>query len=134
ALDGYLEKGRVTLYLGAASGGVWKTMNGGTTFKPIFDKYNQSIGAIRIDPKNTKTVWVGTGEPWVRNSTSVGDGLYKSTDGGDNWTNVGLTDSERIAKILVDPKDGNNVVVCAMGHLWDDNDERGVYKTSDGGK
>ena len=82
---------------------------------------------MTIDPSNPKTVWVGTGEAWVRNSVSVGDGVYKSTDGGENWTNVGLKDSEHIAKILVDPNDGNNVVVCAMGHLWDDNDERGVY-------
>src|ERR1700756_991128 len=73
-------------------------------------------------------------EAWVRNSVSVGDGIFKSTDGGENWTNVGLKDSEHIAKILVDPKDGNHVLVCATGHLWNDNDERGVFKTIDGGK
>ena len=76
----------------------------------------------------------GPGEAWTRNSVSVGDGLYKSTDGGENWTNVGLKDSEHIAKILVNPTDGDNVLVCATGHLWDDNDERGVYQTTDGGK
>jgi photosystem II stability/assembly factor-like uncharacterized protein len=129
------ENGRVTVFAGSASGGVWKSVNGGTTFKPVFDRQSvQSIGAVAIDPSNSKIVWVGTGESWVRNSVSVGDGIYKSTDGGENWTNVGLKDSEHIAKILVNPKDGNTVYACATGHLWDDNDERGVYKTSDGGK
>jgi len=135
ALDGVREGQRLTLYVGAASGGIWKSVNGGTTFKPVFDKAGtQSIGAIAIDPKNPKTIWAGTGEPWTRNSVSVGDGVYKSTDGGDNWTNVGLKDSERIAKIAVDPTDGNTVYVCAPGKLWSDSDERGVYKTTDGGK
>jgi photosystem II stability/assembly factor-like uncharacterized protein len=114
---------------------VWKSTNGGTTFKPVFDKQPvQSIGAVTIDPKNPKVIWVGTGEPWTRNSVSVGDGVYKSTDGGENWTNVGLKESERIAKILVDPTDTNTVYVCAPGKLWSDSDERGLYKTSDGGK
>ena len=94
----------------------------------------QSIGAVTIDPKNPKDVWVGTGESWTRNSVSVGDGVYKSTDGGENWTNVGLKESERIAKILVDPTRPNTVYVCAPGKLWSDSDERGVYKTTDGGK
>jgi photosystem II stability/assembly factor-like uncharacterized protein len=135
AVDAVDQDGRITVFVGSASGGVWKSLNGGTTYKPVFDREGvQSIGAVAIDPSNPKTVWVGTGESWVRNSVSIGDGVYKSTDGGENWTNVGLKDSEHIAKILVDPKDGNNVLVCAMGHLWDDNDERGVYKTADGGK
>ncbi len=135
AIDANEQDGRITVFVGAASGGVWKSVNGGTTYKSVFDREStQSIGAVTIDPSNPKTVWVGTGEAWVRNSVSVGDGVYKSTDGGENWTNVGLKDSEHIAKILVDPGDGNNVVVCAMGHLWDDNEERGVYKTGDGGK
>ena len=94
----------------------------------------QSIGALAIDPTNPKTVWAGTGESWARNSVSVGDGIYKSTDGGENWTNVGLKDSEHIAKILIDPKDGNTVYACATGQLWNDSEERGVYKTTDGGK
>ena len=129
------EGQRLTVYVGAASGGVWKSVNGGTTFKPVFDKEPvQSIGAITIDPKNAKTIWVGTGEPWTRNSTSVGDGVYKSTDGGDNWINLGLNDSERIAKILVDPVNANTVYVCATGKLWSDSDQRGVYRTTDGGK
>ena len=135
ALDAVEENGRITVFVGAASGGVWKSVNGGTTYKPVFDREDvQSIGAVAIDPSNSKIVWVGTGEAWLRNSVSVGDGVYKSTDGGENWTNVGLKDSEHIAKILVDPKDSNDVLACATGHLWDDNDERGVYQTSDGGK
>jgi len=135
AVDAVDEGGRITVFVGSASGGVWKSVNGGTVYRPVFDRQSvQSIGAVAIDPSNSKTVWVGTGEGWVRNSVSVGDGVYKSIDGGENWTNVGLKDSEHIAKILVDPTDGNSVLVCAMGHLWDDNDERGVYKTTDGGK
>jgi len=135
ALDAVEEDGRITVFVGAASGGVWKSVNGGTTYKPVFDREDvQSIGAVAIDPSNSKTVWVGSGEAWTRNSVSVGDGVYKSTDGGENWTNIGLKDSEHIAKILVNPADGNDVLVCATGHLWDDNDERGVFQTSDGGK
>src|SRR6478672_6590233 len=99
------QSGRVTVYAGSASGGVWKSVNGGTSFKPIFDSANAlSIGAVSIDPSNPENLWVGTGESWVRNSVSIGDGIYKSTDGGENWTNVGLKDSERIAEVIVDPK------------------------------
>lgn len=135
AVDAVEQDGRITVFVGSASGGVWKSVNGGTTYKPVFDREDvQSIGAVTIDPANPKIVWVGTGESWMRNSVSVGDGVYKSTDGGENWMNVGLKDSEHIAKILVDPGDDNSVLVCATGHSWNDNDERGVYKTSDGGK
>ncbi len=135
ALDAVYEGQRLTVYIGAASGGVWKSVNGGSTFKPVFDKQPvQSIGAVTIDPKNPKVVWVGTGESWTRNSVSVGDGVYKSVDGGDNWINVGLKDSERIAKILVDPSSTDTVYACTTGKLWSDSDERGVYKTTDGGK
>ena len=129
------EGQRLTIYVGSASGGVWKSLNGGTTFKPVFDKQPvQSIGAVTIDPKNPKTVWVGTGEPWTRNSTSIGDGVYKSIDGGDNWTNMGLPESERIAKILINPENTNTVYVCVPGKLWSDSNDRGVYRTTDGGK
>jgi len=135
ALDAVREGARLTIYVGAASGGVWKSVNGGTTFKPVFDRQAvQSIGAVTIDPKNPKVVWVGTGESWTRNSVSIGDGIYKSVDGGENWTNVGLRNSERIVKILVDPTATNTVYVCAPGKLWSDSDERGVYKTTDGGQ
>jgi photosystem II stability/assembly factor-like uncharacterized protein len=125
---------RLTIYVGAASGGVWKSVDGGIRFKPVFDKHAQSIGAIAIDPANPKTVWVGTGESWVRNSVSVGDGLYKTTDGGDTWQRVGLEQSERIARIAIDPTNGSTVLVCALGHTFDDHPERGVYRTTDGGK
>ena len=135
AIDAVQEGARLTIYVGAASGGVWKSQNSGTTYKPVFDKQPvQSIGAVAIDPKNPKIVWVGTGESWTRNSVSIGDGIYKTTDGGDNWTNVGLQNSERIAKILIDPIDTNVVYACVPGKLWSDSDDRGVYKTTDGGK
>ncbi len=135
ALDAVHEGDRLTIYVGSASGGVWKSTNGGTTYKPVFDKQQvQSIGAVAIDPKNSKTIWVGTGESWTRNSVSVGDGIYKSTDGGENWTNMGLRNSERIAKILIDPSNTNTVYACVPGKLWSDSDERGVYRTTDGGK
>ncbi|HKW65371.1 MAG TPA: hypothetical protein VJN89_22660 [Candidatus Acidoferrum sp.] len=135
AIAAVKESGRLTVYIGAASGGVWKSINGGTTFKPIFDKEAvQSIGAITIDPQSPKTIWVGTGEAWTRNSTSIGNGIYKSTDGGDSWHNMGLPNSERISKILVDPKDSNTVYACVPGKLWSDSDDRGLYKTADGGK
>src|SRR5438105_9990522 len=135
AVDAVQEGQRLTIFVGSASGGVWKSLNGGATYKPVFDKQPvQSIGAVTIDPKNPKVVWVGTGEAWTRNSTSVGDGVYKSTDGGENWTNVGLKNSERVAKILIDPGSTNTVYVCVPGRLWSDSDERGLYKTTDGGK
>ena len=125
---------RLTIYAGAAGGGVWKSDDGGVKFAPVFDKYNQSIGAIAIDPSSRNTVWVGTGEPWVRNSVSVGDGVYKSIDAGETWVRAGLEASERVARIAVHPKDGNTVFVCALGHLFDDHPQRGVYRTRDGGK
>src|SRR4029450_7296430 len=97
--------GKITLLVGAASGGVWKSDDSGTRSRPVFDEQPaQSIGAIALDPKNSKNVWVGTGESWTRNSVSIGDGIYKSTDGGETWTHAGLENSERIAKILVSPK------------------------------
>ncbi|TMQ67880.1 MAG: sialidase [Candidatus Eisenbacteria bacterium] len=135
ALDAVHEGDRLTIYVGAASGGVWKSSNGGTTFKPVFDKQAvQSIGAVTIDPKNPKVIWVGTGEAWTRNSVSIGNGIYRSTDGGDNWTRMGLPESERIAKIIVDPTHSNVVYAAVPGKLWSDSPHRGLYKTSDGGK
>ena len=127
--------GKVTLFVGAASGGVWRSYDGGTTFQPVFDRQSvQSIGAITLDPKNPKTVWVGSGESWTRNSTSIGDGVYRSDDGGDTWRNVGLPKSERINKIVIDPANTDTVYVCVPGALWSDSAERGLYKTTDGGK
>jgi photosystem II stability/assembly factor-like uncharacterized protein len=129
------DDGKTTLFVGSASGGVWKSLDGGTTFKPVFDKQPvQSIGAVALDPKNPKTVWVGSGESWMRNSISVGNGIYKSSDGGDTWTNMGLPNSEHIIKIIVDPSDSNAVYACVPGKLWSDSPDRGLYKTADGGK
>jgi len=127
--------GKVTLFVGAASGGVWRSYDGGTTFQPVFDKQPvQSIGAITLDPTNPKVVWVGTGETWARNSVSIGDGIYRSSDGGDTWQKLGLGASERINKIVVDPKHGDTVYACVPGALWSDSADRGLYKTTDGGE
>lgn len=122
------------IYVGSAGGGVWKSISGGVSFRPVFDDYTQSIGKIAIDQKNPETVWVGTGEPWVRNSVSVGTGIYKSTDGGISWSHLGLENSERIADIAINPLHPDTVYVAALGHLWNANPERGVYKTTDGGQ
>src|SRR5256886_349083 len=133
AIAGVKEpSGKITLFVGAASGGVWKSDDGGTRFRPVFDEQPaQSIGAIAIDPKNSKNVWVGTGESWTRNSVSIGDGIYKSGDGGETWTNAGLPQSERIAQIVVSPKNNNTVFVSVPGALWSDSarsEERRVGK------
>jgi len=123
------------IYAGSAGGGVWKSNDAGTTFYPIFDDHCQSIGAVEIDPNDPdNTIYVGTGEPWPRNSVSIGDGLYKSTDGGNNWKKIGLEKSERIANIIVNPKNSNEIFVAALGALWSDSDERGVFKSNDGGE
>src|SRR5437016_2325855 len=126
--------GKITLFVGAASGGVWKSDDSGTRYRPVFDEQRvQSIGAIALDPKNSKNVWVGTGESWTRNSVSIGEGVYKSTDGGETWTRAGLEKSERIAKIKVSPTNSDTVFAAVPGPLWSDSPERGLYKTTDGG-
>jgi photosystem II stability/assembly factor-like uncharacterized protein len=122
-------------YLGAAGGGVWKSANGGQTWDPVFDKEGTaSIGAVTIDPTDNKTVWVGTGEANPRNDLSYGDGVYKSTDGGDTWTNTGLKETRYISRILVDPRNHNHVIVGALGDAFADSPHRGVFVTNDGGK
>ena len=123
----------LTIYVGAASGGVWKSTDGAITFRPVFDEHPQAIGAVKVDPSNPDVVWVGTGESWVRNSVSVGRGVFKSTDGGETWQDLGLHETERISTIRVNPTNGETVYVCATGHLWNANEERGLYKTTDGG-
>jgi photosystem II stability/assembly factor-like uncharacterized protein len=122
-------------FVAAASGGVWKTINNGTTWTPVFDKEGSySIGAIALDPRNPLTVWVGTGENNSQRSVSYGNGLYRSDDSGKTWKNVGLKTSEHIGRIAIDPKDSNTVYVAAQGPLWGPGGDRGLFKTTDGGK
>jgi photosystem II stability/assembly factor-like uncharacterized protein len=122
-------------YVAAASGGVWKTTNAGTTWTPLFDKEGSySIGCVTVDPQNPNAIWVGTGENNSQRSVGYGDGVYKSLDGGKSWKNVGLKTSEHIGKILIDPKNSDVAYVAAQGPLWTGGGDRGVYKTMDGGK
>jgi photosystem II stability/assembly factor-like uncharacterized protein len=121
-------------YIAVASGGVWKTTNAGNTFSPIFDGQGAySIGCISLDPNNENVVWVGTGENNNQRSVAYGDGVYKSEDGGKSWKNMGLTRSEHIGMIAIDPRNSNTVYVAAYGPLWSEGGERGLYKTTDGG-
>lgn len=123
-----------TIYIGTAGGGVWKSNDGGVMFNSIFDKHCQSIGCVAIDPvEPDKTIWVGTGEVWTRNSTSIGDGIFKSTNGGKSWEKMGLDKSDRISSIQINPNNTDEVFVGVQGALWGPNEERGVYKTNDGG-
>jgi len=122
-------------YIATAGGGVWKTTNAGTTFAPIFDDEKSfSIGCVTVDPHDSLVVWVGSGENNSQRSVSMGDGVYKSIDGGKSWKNAGLGKSEHISKIIVDPRDSNVVYVAAQGPLWAPGGDRGLYKTTDGGK
>src|SRR5712692_2691557 len=122
-------------YVALGHGGVFKSGDSGVSFDPIFDKQPvMSIGAIAIAPSDSDVIWVGSGEANDRNSSDWGDGVYRTTDGGEHWTNVGLKDSRTIARIVVDPKNPDVAYVAAMGHLWADGGERGLYKTTDGGK
>jgi photosystem II stability/assembly factor-like uncharacterized protein len=122
-------------YVATASGGVWKTVNSGTTYEPIFDgQGSYSIGCVTLDPNNPSTVWVGTGENNNQRSVGYGDGVYKSKDGGKSWEHTGLKNSEHIGKIIVDPRNSDVVYVAAIGPLWSEGGDRGVYKSTDGGK
>lgn len=124
-----------TWWVAAASGGVWKTVNAGTTWSPIFDKQGSySIGALAVDAQNPLVVWVGTGEANSQRSVGYGDGIYRSSDGGGTWERVGLEKSEHIAKILIDPRDSRRVLVAAQGPLWSSGGDRGLYETRDAGK
>jgi photosystem II stability/assembly factor-like uncharacterized protein len=130
-----VESNPNTVYAGTASAGVWKTVNGGITWTPIFDDQSlSSIGDVTVAPSEPETVWVGTGESNNRQSSSWGNGVYKSQDGGKTWTNMGLRDTHHIGRILIHPTNPNIVYVAAAGHLWGPNEERGVFKTTDGGK
>lgn len=122
-------------YVATASGGVWKTINAGTSYQPIFDSQGSySIGCVTLDPGNSNVVWVGSGENNNQRSVAYGDGVYKSEDAGASWKNMGLKTSEHIGRIIVDPTNSNTVYVAALGPLWKEGGERGVYKTTDGGK
>ena len=121
-------------YVATGSGGVWKTENAGTTWKPIFDdQVSYSTGCITLDPSNPEIVWLGTGENVGGRHVAYGDGIYKSTDGGNSWKNMGLKNSEHISEIIVHPNDSNIVWVAAQGPLWNKGDDRGLYKTTNGG-
>ena len=123
------------IYIGYATGGVFRSVNAGTTFEPVFERYGSaSIGALAIDPTNPDVVYVGTGEPNNRQTSSFGDGLYKSTDGGKTFANIGLRETQTIARIVIDPKHPEVVYVAVPGHLFGPSPDRGVYKTTDGGK
>jgi photosystem II stability/assembly factor-like uncharacterized protein len=123
-----------TIYVGSASGGLWKTENEGTTWKPIFDKApSTSIGDIAVAPSNPEIIWVGTGEANIFRSSQAGIGVYRSIDGGKTWEFKGLADTYTISRIVIHPEDPDTVYVAASGHEWTDNEERGVYKTTDGG-
>jgi len=123
------------VYAATASGGLWRTDNGGMKWRPIFERENTiSIGDIALEPSNPDVIWVGTGESNVRNSVSFGDGVYKSTDGGKSWQHLGLKDTERISRICINPRNPDTVYVGALGHAFGPNEERGVFMTTDGGK
>ena len=129
-----VEANPSTFYVASATGGVWKTTNNGVTYTPVFEREaTHSVGAIAVSQVDTNQVWVGTGERGNRQSNSWGDGVYQSTDGGKTWRNVGLQQSHHVGRIAIHPQDPNTVLVAAMGHLWGPNEERGLYKTTDGG-
>ena len=124
-----------TFYFGAVGGGIWKTTNGGLTWSPIFDgQSSASIGALVLAPSNPQIIYVGTGEADIRSDMSTGDGVYKSSDGGRTWGNIGLRDTRQIGRIAVDPRNADTVFVAALGHAYAGNEERGVFRTTDGGR
>ncbi|HEV8362872.1 MAG TPA: hypothetical protein VGQ52_05110 [Gemmatimonadaceae bacterium] len=124
-----------TYYVGAASGGIWKTTDGGTNWSAIFDGFPvQSIGALAIAPSDPNVIWAGTGEAFIRSHISLGDGIYKSTDAGANWTKVGLDSTGRIGRVIIHPQNSDVVYVCALGHAYGPQPDRGVFRTMDGGR
>jgi len=124
-----------TYYFGAVAGGVWKTTDGGVSWDPLFDKQNtSSIGSIAVSDSDPNVVYVGTGEACIRGNISFGDGVYRSNDGGKTWNNVGLKDTRHIGKVIVHPTNPDVAFVAALGHAYGKNNERGIFRTRDGGK
>src|SRR5499426_1274410 len=122
-------------YAGAASGGIFKTTDGGVHWQPIFDDQPvSSIGSLAVAPSDPNIVWAGTGEAWIRSHISVGTGIYRSTDAGKTWKLMGLEKTGRIGRVVIDPHDPNIVFACALGHAYGPQPERGVFRTADGGK
>ena len=134
AIEGVNTDDGKTIYVGTAGGGVWKSTNAGASYKPIFDKYCQSIGALAINQKDPSIIYVGTGESNMRNSVSYGNGMYKSTDSGDNWKKIGLDSVEHISKVVIHPENPDVIFVAAPGPLWSKSKHRGLYKSTNGGE
>ena len=134
AIEGVVSDEGKTIYVGTAGGGVWKSKSAGASYEPIFDKYCQSIGAIAINQKKPTTVYVGTGESNMRNSVSIGNGIYKTTDGGDNWKFIGLDSTEHISRIVINPENSEVIYAAVPGALWSNSKHRGLYKSSNGGE
>jgi len=129
------KKHKSTIYVGVGSGNLWKTVNNGTTWKPVFEKESTfSVSVVTVCEKDLNLVWVGTGEPHMARSSFAGTGVFKSTDGAETWQHMGLVDTHHIGRVLIDPKDSNVVYVAALGHQYTYNEQRGVFKTTDGGK
>lgn len=127
------DEGKI-IYIGTAGGGVWKSTNAGASYNPVFDKYCQSIGSIAINQKTPNTVYVATGESNMRNSVSIGNGVYKTTDGGDNWKKIGLDSTEHISRLLINPENTDVIYAAVPGALWSNSKHRGLYKSSNGGE
>src|SRR5687768_1634699 len=125
----------LTYYAGAATGGVWKSSDGGIIWRPVFDKQDEhAAGALAVSMSDPSVVWVGTGEPHIRSNVTVGDGVYKSTDAGESWTNMGLRATGRISRVVIHPTNPDVVYIASLGHAHGPQRERGIYRTKDGGK
>ena len=134
AIEGVNNDEGKTIYIGTAGGGVWKSKNAGASYTPMFDKYCQSIGALAINQKTPSIVYVATGESNMRNSVSIGNGIYKTTDGGDNWKHIGLDSTEHISRIIINPENTEIIYAAVPGALWSDSKHRGLYKSLNGGE
>ena len=133
AIEGVNKDDGKTIYVGTAGGGIWKSTNAGASYRSIFDKYCQSIGAIAIDQKDPSIIYAGTGESNMRNSVSYGNGMYKSTDAGSNWKKIGLDSTEHISKIVIHPQNSDVIFAAVPGALWSKSKHRGLYKSINGG-